>query len=247
MEDSVRDLRSSCIPLYSQSLLTRYALNYKGLPYKTEWLDTPDIEARAKAVGAPPTRTTAPFYTCPFIVDHSTGAAVSDSLIIFKYLDETYPDSPRLIPEGTEALQAGCMAAFSSVEPLATPFIAPILVPQLSPGGAAHWRKLYERFFGDGRVEDSLPTGEKRDLMWAKLKDEFGKVNAWRTAGAKAGQGPFVTGSSPIMLDLVIAALLIWFRTAWGEDSKEWGDVSKWDGGAWKTLLESLKDFETMD
>ncbi|KAF8492274.1 hypothetical protein BU17DRAFT_72637 [Hysterangium stoloniferum] len=95
---------------------TRYCLNFKGLSFKTVWLEYPDIEPTLRSIGASPTMKWPdgrPFYTVPVISDEShltdngEATVVSDSWAIAKYLDETYPDtgSHRLFPDGTMALQ----------------------------------------------------------------------------------------------------------------------------------------------
>ncbi|KAI8144922.1 glutathione S-transferase [Fennellomyces sp. T-0311] len=71
---------------------TRFALNYKGIPYETVWLkfpqvreEVPKITGNSKAV------------TVPVIVDKLHGnKAVHESWEIAKYLDEAYPDTPSL-------------------------------------------------------------------------------------------------------------------------------------------------------
>ncbi|KAK0452716.1 uncharacterized protein EV420DRAFT_1630370 [Desarmillaria tabescens] len=72
----------------------RYVLNYKGLPYRTEWVDSPTSK---------PSDGVAPHYTLPLLHDHSTGASVSESAAIARYLDKTYPETPVVIPAGTNA------------------------------------------------------------------------------------------------------------------------------------------------
>ncbi|KAK0457980.1 uncharacterized protein EV420DRAFT_1620839 [Desarmillaria tabescens] len=89
---------------------TRYCLNLKNLPYKTVYIEVPDIEALAKKIGAAPTDMwpdgVTPKYTVPIIQDHSTGAVISNSPAIAVYLDKTYLSiGPVLIPAGTMALQ----------------------------------------------------------------------------------------------------------------------------------------------
>ena len=78
----------------------RYALAYKGIPFRTEWVGWADIEVISRALGATPTGKKAsggPFYTVPMIYDPNTGEIVSDSLKIAIYLDNTYPSTPVLI------------------------------------------------------------------------------------------------------------------------------------------------------
>ena len=90
-------------------------MSYKNLLHETRWLQYPEIEPTAIALGAEPTMlnplTNTPFYTIPFISDpnHLTEdgkpTVVSDSIKIARYLDEKYPSERTLIPMGTLALQ----------------------------------------------------------------------------------------------------------------------------------------------
>ncbi|EGN93794.1 hypothetical protein SERLA73DRAFT_144791, partial [Serpula lacrymans var. lacrymans S7.3] len=91
----------------SNTLKVRYCLGYKGLVFKTVWIEAPDIEERMKVIGAKPTRVKSDgsdFYTLPVIEDPSTGAIVSDSLVIVEYLDKTYASTPAVLPPDTRAL-----------------------------------------------------------------------------------------------------------------------------------------------
>lgn len=91
--ESVRPLATDTMCLISHSL----SLQLKGIPFKTEWVEYPDIEPLCKRIGALPTSKKTDgrdHYTLPTIFDPSTGRAISDSLPIALYLDQTYPDSP---------------------------------------------------------------------------------------------------------------------------------------------------------
>lgn len=93
-----------------------YALNFKGVPYKTVWLEYPDIEPTFRSIGAIPISPkpdgSGPFYTLPVIVDPSRRTPsggptiITDSWNIAEYLDNVYPSPGLLFPEGTKALQA---------------------------------------------------------------------------------------------------------------------------------------------
>ncbi|KAK4187020.1 hypothetical protein QBC35DRAFT_499843 [Podospora australis] len=74
----------------------RYALNFKGVPYHTKWVQMPDITRVRKSLGVPPCRKFADgkdFYTLPILTDSSTGAKIGDSFDIAHYLQTTYADS----------------------------------------------------------------------------------------------------------------------------------------------------------
>ncbi|KAI3622514.1 hypothetical protein WG66_015642 [Moniliophthora roreri] len=118
---------------------TRYALNYKGLEYKTKWIEFPDIESTCKKLGVSPTKTRrhgSPWYTLPVIYDPSTGVALADSLRIAEYLEKQYPDKPSLIPGGTLALHAAFDHAFLKKLGSAFQLLLPKLPGILNPVSA---------------------------------------------------------------------------------------------------------------
>ncbi|KZP23392.1 hypothetical protein FIBSPDRAFT_919171 [Athelia psychrophila] len=70
----------------------RLALNIKGLPYQTVWVEFPNIDRVCKDIGAKPT----------------------DSLEIARYLDNQYPETIAMFPKGSQALQAAFKEAMSA-------------------------------------------------------------------------------------------------------------------------------------
>ncbi|KAI9258968.1 glutathione S-transferase [Phascolomyces articulosus] len=71
---------------------TRFTLNYKGIPYKTVWLTFFEVHSEI-----PKLTKSDRMPTIPVIVDKLHGdKVVQDSWEIAKYLDEAYPDTPRL-------------------------------------------------------------------------------------------------------------------------------------------------------
>ncbi|KJA18771.1 hypothetical protein HYPSUDRAFT_917542 [Hypholoma sublateritium FD-334 SS-4] len=203
----------------------RYCLNFKGIPYRTEWLEYPDIAGHCKKFGIAPTSVNAdgsPKYTLPAIHDPSTGVYLADSFAIAEYLEKTYPDTPRLFPGNSAGLQATIDAA-------------------LHPRSAAFFRSAREIDFGMP-LDDVLPKGDEAVTEWAKFRDDLGKVDAWY---AKSG-GPFLMGSAVSWADFAVAGSLVWMRTVWGKESTEWKDIASWQGGRWKMLFENLTQYETV-
>ncbi|GLB43549.1 putative glutathione S-transferase, N-terminal domain [Lyophyllum shimeji] len=224
----------------------RYALNYKGIPYKTVWVEYPDIEAAAKQIGAAPTGKRpdgTPLYTCPMIHDPSTNTAVSESLAIAEYLDRQYPDTPRLLPPGTTALQHAFMTVFQPLGGPALQFALPATHRYLTPASEGYFRFHREKAFGK-IMETWTPTGPERDVEWAKVKASFNTLDGWLQAGK--ADGPFFGGKIPCFSDFAVGARLIWYKLIFGEDGEKWKDILTWNEGRWAAYTESLKPYEAV-
>lgn len=136
VENEVRFLQGR---RYGDMTDDRYSLNFKGIPYKTIWLEYPDIEPTMRSIGAAPTTNAGgkTMYTLPVIVDPfrptSSGGpiVVSDSWAIAEYLDNAYPGTQQLIPEGTNALQMHFQTHVNKI--LFLEALAPILILQVMP------------------------------------------------------------------------------------------------------------------
>ncbi|OJT08102.1 hypothetical protein TRAPUB_1037 [Trametes pubescens] len=226
----------------------RYALNIKGIPHKTVWVEYPDIEALMRKIGALPTGTNpdgSPQYTIPTIYDPNTKTVLADSALIVRYLDKTYPDTPRLIPAGTDALHAAFTQAFRSVlvEDL-FPITVPATADHLPPRSEAYFRATREVLFGVP-LQELSPPGPKREKHWAGLQKAFGTYAQWLQADGV--DKPFFLGDKIGYADISIASYTVWIRVVLGEDSKEWMDFKTWDGGRWATYMDAFKQYEYVD
>ena len=88
-------------------------MNLKKVPFDTVWVPFPEIEAKAKEIGAEPTRILPngePLYTVPFMtIESSDGSkrVITDSLNIARYFDEKENDpSLTLFPKDTAVRDA---------------------------------------------------------------------------------------------------------------------------------------------
>ncbi|KAI0372258.1 hypothetical protein BV20DRAFT_940572 [Pilatotrama ljubarskyi] len=227
---------------------TRYTLNVKGIPYKTVWVEYPDIEAVLRKIGALPTEHKAdgsPLYTLPAIYDPNTKTALAESAAIVRYLDKTYPDTPRLIPAGTDALHAAFNQAFRSVlgEDLHYSLVAAV-ANSLPPRSEAYFRTTREARFGV-KLEELAPPGPKREKHWSGVQHAFHTYAQWlETDGTDK---LFFTGDKIAYADVTIAAYLVWLRVILGADSKEWADLRTWDGGRWGRFMDAFEKYETVD
>ncbi|TFK35055.1 hypothetical protein BDQ12DRAFT_737787 [Crucibulum laeve] len=221
---------------------TRYSLNYKQIPYKTEWLEkNSDIESVYKKMGIPPSAKKldgSDLCTLPAIYDHSTNTGVSDSLAIAAYLDKTYPDRPTLLPAGTEALQAAFVDAFSSKLGSSFRLFLPTVLEILTPSSADSYIRSRPAVIGKPLL-DTLPVGAERDTEWNNLKAGLSDIDGWYQ---KNGEGPFIMGDTPSFADFVVGGLL-GFGNATANYIPEWKDVLEWNGGRWKKLGDALEKY----
>ncbi|CAK5284426.1 unnamed protein product [Mycena citricolor] len=223
--------------------IIRYALNYKGLPYKTVWIEYPDIADHCLRIGAEPSmirKNGKPYYSLPTIQDPNTGAVVSDSFRIAVYLDATYADTPRLIPQGTRTLQKTFRFAFDKMTEPVVPLILPGVPDILFPRSREYFRRTRAESFGKP-LEELVPEGEARDAAWQSLQENYGKFAEWLD---EESAGPYVMGDQLSFGDLVVAGELKWYMIGWGKESEFWKDLKTWHAGRWIKLLESVAQYE---
>lgn len=227
---------------------TRFTLNYKGIPYRTEWIEYPEIAPLLTSLGVEANPPPTPFpFTLPAIYDPRTRIAMMDSIKIARYLDETYPDTPVLLPPETRVFQHAFQDALSSaVHAKLIPLLICACVTKLNPPSEAYFREAREITFGC-KVEELSPP-EKRPEQWAVVEKGFGVLASWFGAAGDdrlllMGGGPAGDASCVRHADISIAGLLIWVRAIYGEQSEEWRRVEGFDGGRWKRFLDFFEQW----
>lgn len=217
-------------------------MNYKGLKYRTEWVEYPDIEALCKKIGAGHTSIKSdgvtPYYTLPVIYDPSTKAVIADSTDIADYLDKTYPDKP-LYTSGTRALHAAFSSVFSDT--CFVPLFQLVVLAtclNLNEPSYEYFRRTREASMG--KLEDIVPEGEKGEKAWKEFEKGMEKVATWFKAD---GDKPFVGGDTLRYADIQIAAQLMWAKKVFGKDSKDWARIKDLDGGRWGRYLQQFDKY----
>jgi glutathione S-transferase len=221
--------------------LVRYVLNFKKLPYKTVSLEYPDVEGEFKKFEIPASTTKpdgTPLYTCPSIIDKVTKTAVTDSYKITEYLDKQYPDSPRAIPKGTEALQAAFYDQFWQLVGPVFPFILPHVPALLNPPSAEYFEKSRAAYFGKP-LSELAPKGEEAVEKWKKVQEAFDTLHGWLSKSS----GPYFMGETVTFADFVVAASLKCLRICLGPDSKEWKEIMERNDGRWEAFWDSLEQY----
>lgn len=213
----------------------RYALNIKGIPYKTEWVEYPDIEALANKIGASPTKTKGdgtPLYTLPIINDPNTGKVISDSFAIAEYLDATYPSGNILFPPGTkpliDALESAVVAALKPIVPL----LLALSCYVLNPTSEKYFRATRQVAFGK-KIEEFSPVGPTRDADVANAKEGFAAIDRWLARS----EGKFVLGNTISYADGILAAWISWIKITDGI----WSEVATWHNGRYVSYLENVE------
>ncbi|KZP05298.1 hypothetical protein FIBSPDRAFT_940540 [Athelia psychrophila] len=205
----------------------RLALNIKGLPYKTVWVEYPDIERVCKEIGAKPTDTKksgAPLYTLPVIHDHATNASS--------------PTQP--LSHGSHALQA----AFDKAHERITlthlyPLMGLSAVIPLNPP-SEHYCRTKEGPKSGATLEEVALKGEGRDERWKKVLEGHELIAGWFP---KHEEGSFVLGRYISFADLVLVSFLGRARIMFGEESGEWKALLSWQKGWWTRYLERFDQY----
>ncbi|KAI0351132.1 hypothetical protein OH77DRAFT_1430153 [Trametes cingulata] len=228
---------------------TRYTLNIKGIPYKTIWVEYPDIQPLMKKIGALPPHTNedgSPLYTLPAIYDPNTKTALAESNAIVRYLDKTYPAiGPRLIPAEMDALHAAFRRAFGSALGDNTGYVMiPATVHNLRPRSEAFFRPDREASFGE-KLEDISPPGPKREKYWSGVRKGFETMAQWLEADGT--DKLFFTGDTIAFADITVAGVLTWVKYILGTDSEEWADMKTWCGGRWARFMEAFEQYQAVD
>ncbi|KZV62795.1 hypothetical protein PENSPDRAFT_657840 [Peniophora sp. CONT] len=219
MQKRTQDMSDSEQCWSGNTLKTRFALNIKGLPYRTEWVKFADVGPKMKSLGVGPPQPGPIPYTIPTIVDPSTQALVNDSFAIAQYLDKTYPDTPALVPPGTAALQVSFINKL--LMPLLFAALATLCQPVFERGciddaDRAHYRKTREAFFGKP-LEDVMKAGEEGMNETCRTLRE-GLDGMAKYAKAAGGDLVFIGKEEPWFVDTAIAAALTFMIKACGKE-----------------------------
>ena len=163
------------------------ALNYKGIPYKTQWLEYPEIAPTFKALDIPPNPERTP-YTIPTI--RIGDKYVMDSRKIADELEKQYPspplhlDSP-MLPKVEEICSvrgglAGLLAVFAPKVPGAI----------LNDASRPYWVAAREKQMGMSLADlEKEKGGEKGWETVVPFLKELGNI-------LREKEGPFVLGKT---------------------------------------------------
>ncbi|KAG8885421.1 hypothetical protein FRB97_001144 [Tulasnella sp. 331] len=234
----------------------RLILNYKSIPYRTEWVSFPDIEPTFKSLGIKETKTKPDgqkYYSCPAIIDYTVTpeVKVADSNVIAMYLDDKHASEkqygPRLFPEGTVDAQFALLDRFRG-------FLRPMgnliagCTPALleDPRGAAYYSETRLQLYGRP-LSDVFPAGSaERAGAWDALRKGLDAL-AIAFDENKEGGGEFAFGNAVTYVDIALAAAFLWTRyTPIDRDGPGikcvWDEIKMRNGGRWEKFMEKFEN-----
>jgi len=232
----------------------RLALNYKQLPYRTEWISYPDVKPTLSKLGFKPLGIEydgTPLYTVPAILDPttSTPTTISESTDIAQYLDDAYPSTPKLFPEGTKDAQLKFIKfALTNVVSTGLLLTKPGIPSVLDdPKGVEYYIRVTTGRLGLP-LNDLCPAGsEERKEAWKNLKKALDDVADIYDKNVE-GNGELFTGQSITFADILLAAFFLYLKAVPserdGEDIKTtWDVVQGLNEGRWAKLLAKFDDY----
>ena len=239
----------------------RYALNFKQVPYTTEWVQMPDIAKVRQSLGIGACRKFADgkdFYTLPVLKDNDTGAVIGDTVDIANYLQNKYPDAGAgdLFPE--QDLGFVCPGAVEILVPLSVrddDSIHPdyalfntnvdwafTLHCQLT-GSGMKWdpevkdqvEEEFARRAGVKSFQEMCVVGEARQGLLDSLQKTLKDLAAMYQRDAS---GPFLLGAQATYADIIVGGWLRMFCKATEEG--EWEQIAAWYDGVFGKLHTAL-------
>ncbi|KAJ4333048.1 hypothetical protein N0V95_009518 [Ascochyta clinopodiicola] len=244
---------------------SRLALSFKNVPFKTTWVEIPDIPDVRKGLECPATRKfddQSDYYTLPMLQDLASGKVIGDSFDIANYLEDVFPDSGgRLFPAGST-----CTGLDYTSPKKDTAFFAPLtsnkgskneayarfnmhvdatfsahvlLVAQympFNPNTAEAAKALFVKRAHLNSWDDLSVQGEAREQIKAAFKEAL--TSLARLFLVHEG-GPYLEGKEANYADLIVGGWLNMMHATMPKD--EWEDFREWHSGVFGTLHDALQ------
>ncbi|KAL5429153.1 hypothetical protein PMIN04_000395 [Paraphaeosphaeria minitans] len=189
---------------------TRMILNYKSIPYTTQWVEYPDLAHTLSSLGISPNpshRNPVP-YSSPAIKYHNSTLEM-DSWVIAHTLEQLYPTPSLNIKEPITAQVRDLVTALSS--PL-RPFVIPKVPTILNPRSASYFLETREVRFG--KPLSRVLAEDATRKCWeeaGKAATELGRLLR------KDASGPFFLGAKVSYADFIFVAFLKFLGRVDGE------------------------------
>lgn len=246
----------------------RMALNFKAVPYTTQWVPLPEVSKVRSGLKVPAVRKFADgseFNTLPIINDPTTNSLVGDSFDIAVYLQNTYPEAGAgdLFPTQTldyvfksdDALAIPLSdtrdgdqeyARFNvNVDAAFTSYVQ--LTVQTFPFDPATAEISKAEFVrragvpGVTRWEDFAVDGEARERKKESFQKTLGDL---ANIFLRDASGPFILGARATYADIIVGGWLRMMRATL--PASEFEELRSWHGGIFGQLHDALEVYAEM-
>ncbi|CAI6341388.1 unnamed protein product [Periconia digitata] len=180
---------------------TRMILNYKGIDYKTEWVEYPDLAPTFKSFGLPPTDKNAPGYFTDYsspAIKYEDEKYEMDSWPIARSLETRYPEPSLQLDDPIN------VKIRDYIEKLMGPIVPhaiPKVVYLLNERSATYFNETREKIFGAPLSEIEKSANEEH---WEQAKAPAKAVGDM----LREHEGPFFLGEKVSYADFIFVSLL---------------------------------------
>ncbi|KAJ4323073.1 hypothetical protein N0V94_002097 [Neodidymelliopsis sp. IMI 364377] len=187
---------------------TRLVLNFKGIDYKTEWVEFPDVEPKMKSLGLSPNPKDAPGYFTDYsipAIKFEDGKYSMDSWPIAQELEKRYP-SPSLRIDDPVTVQVRDQIS-KILGPLFAQFISK--VPELLPERSQeYFYKSRHQAFGKPLSEVHEEARANAEEGWKAAEGPLKEAADW----LKKHDGPFFLGEAVSYADFIFVSMLYFVK-----------------------------------
>ncbi|KAH6614867.1 hypothetical protein C7974DRAFT_319901 [Boeremia exigua] len=188
---------------------TRLVLNYKGIDYRTEWVEFPDVEPKMKSLGLAPNTKGSPGYFTDYsipAITYEDGTSQMDSWPIANELEKRYP-SPSLHLDNPVTITIRDHIS-AIIGPIILQFLSkiPTLLPERSQ---EYFYKTREAEFGKPLSEVHKEAMVNAEEGWKQAQEAMKEVADL----LKKHDGPFFLGQSVSYADFIFVAMLYFVKS----------------------------------
>ncbi|SMY19031.1 unnamed protein product [Zymoseptoria tritici ST99CH_1A5] len=177
----------------------RMVLNFKKLPYKTEWVEYPDLASTFKSFEIAPNAPPQAEYTSP-VVRLPNGRYIMESRAIARELEELKPEPS--IQLDSPYVQKTFDLLGQIWPPLRSIVLPRVPIMLLPPRSAEYFERTREEQFGKPLAEVAKTDGAGEG-PWQEAEKGFQGIRALLAEN----EGPYVLGKEASFADFVLAGL----------------------------------------
>lgn len=187
----------------------RASLNFKDLPYKTEWIEYPDIAPTCKKLGIQPNDTSSGSsyaeYSSPF-AKMPDGNYIMDSRKIAEALEKIKPEPSLHMDEGEmiDRTQATVLSVNVNLGAIGMPRVPEKLLNEKS---AEYFYETRKKRFGM-----PLPDLAKSDRAKNAWENAAPHIQALADLLEEKKDGPYVLGKDPSFCDMIIGGFWVFVK-----------------------------------